>query len=197
MAPGSAGAAWKPVGAVNVPNCLTVARMCLTPALVILLAGGARGPALAVFVAAMATDALDGYLARSRGLVTDFGRLMDPVADKLLIGSAFVCLAAIDRIDPWAVAVILAREVAVSGIRLAARRQGVVISANGLGKAKTVVQSVAILVLIVAGDPSAAWVQALVGVTVAITVVSGLSYAVSYFGGRRAPVATASASQVG
>ena len=185
------------MGAVNLPNCLTVARMCLTPALVILLVGGAWGAALAVFLVAMATDALDGYLARSRGLVTDFGRLMDPIADKLLIGSAFVCLAAIERIDPWAVAVILAREAAVSGIRMAARRQGVVISANSLGKAKTVVQSALVVVLIVVADPAATWVQALVGVTVAITVVSGLAYAVSYYGGRRAPVATASASQPG
>ena len=138
---------------VNLPNCLTVARMCLTPALVILLIGDAWGPALAVFIVAMATDALDGYLARSRGLVTDFGRLMDPIADKLLTGAAFVCLAAIDRIDPWAVALILTREAAVSGIRLAARRQGMVISANRLGKAKTVVQTIAIVVLIVASDP--------------------------------------------
>jgi CDP-diacylglycerol---glycerol-3-phosphate 3-phosphatidyltransferase len=179
--------------AVNLPNCLTVGRMCLTPALVILLVGEAWGAALGVFMAAMATDALDGYLARSRGIVTDFGKLMDPIADKLLIGAAFVCLAAIDRIDPWAVAVILAREAAVSGIRLAARRQGVVISANRLGKAKTVVQSVAIVVLIAVADPQAAWVQALVGVTVGITVVSGLAYAVSYYGGRRTTVATSPA----
>jgi CDP-diacylglycerol--glycerol-3-phosphate 3-phosphatidyltransferase len=174
---------------MNVPNYLTVARMCLTPALVILLIGGAWGAALGVFVVAMATDALDGYLARSRGLETDFGRLMDPVADKLLTGAAFVCLAAIDRIDPWAVAVILSREVAVSAIRLVASRRGLVISANRMGKAKTVVQTIAIIALIAAGDPTAAWIQALVGVTVAITVVSGLVYAVNYFGGRRAPVA--------
>ncbi len=179
---------------MNLPNGLTVGRMCLTPALVILLAGGAWGPALAVFIVAMATDALDGYLARSRGLETDFGKLMDPIADKLLTGAAFVCLAAIERIDPWAVALILTREVAVSGIRLVARRQGVVISANRLGKAKTVVQTVAIIVLIVAGDPAAAWIQALVALTVAITVVSGLAYAVSYYGGRRAPVPSASSA---
>jgi len=179
-------------GDLNLPNCLTVGRMCLTPALVILLVGDAWGPALAVFLAAMVTDALDGYLARSRGLVTDFGKLMDPIADKLLIGSAFVCLAAIDRIDPWAVALILTREAAVSGIRLVARRQGMDISANRLGKAKTTIQTVAIVVLIVASDPSAAWVQALVGLTVAITVVSGLAYAVNYLGGRRELVPPAS-----
>ena len=179
---------------VNLPNCLTVARMCLTPALVILLSGDAWGAALGVFIVAMATDALDGYLARSRGLITDFGKLMDPIADKLLIGAAFVCLAAIDRIDPWAVGVILFREVAVSGIRFAAKRQGMIISANRMGKAKTVVQTIAIVVLIAVGDPSAAWVQALVGVTVGITVVSGLVYAANYFGGRRAPVAQPSSA---
>jgi CDP-diacylglycerol--glycerol-3-phosphate 3-phosphatidyltransferase len=166
--------------------------MCLTPALVILLIGEAWGAALGVFIAAMATDAMDGYLARSRGRVTDFGKLMDPIADKLLTGAAFVCLAAIDRLDPWAVAVILSREVAVSAIRLVASRQGLVISANRMGKAKTVLQTVAIVALIATGDPSAAWVQALVGITVAITVVSGLVYAVNYFGGRRAVTAAAS-----
>ena len=178
---------------MNLPNLLTLARMCLTPALVLLLSSSAWDVALAVFVAAMATDVLDGYLARSRGLVTDFGRLMDPVADKLLIGAAFVCLAAVDRIDPWAVALILTREVFVSAIRLAARRQDVTISANRLGKAKTALQACAIVALIVAGDPSAAWVQALVATTVAITLLSGLAYVVSYFGGRRAPVQASTA----
>jgi CDP-diacylglycerol--glycerol-3-phosphate 3-phosphatidyltransferase len=173
---------------VNLPNALTVARMFLTPALVLLLAGGAWGAALVVFVAAMFTDMLDGYLARSRGLVTDFGKLMDPIADKLLIGAAFVCLAAVDRIDAWAVAVILTREAAVSGLRMAARRQGVVISANWLGKAKTGLQTVAIVALIVSPDPPGAWVQAIVVATVAITVVSGLAYAVSYAGRRQATV---------
>lgn len=176
---------------MNLPNLLTVARMMLTPLLVVLLDQDAWSAALAVFAAAMATDALDGYLARSRGLVTDFGKLMDPVADKLLIGAAFVCLAAIDRIDPFLVAVILAREAAVSGLRIAAGRQGVIISANRLGKAKTALQTAAIAVLIVVGDPSAAWVQAVVAATVTITVVSGFVYAANYFGSRRAPASHA------
>ncbi len=179
-------------GDLNLPNFLTVGRICMTPALVILLLGDAWGPALAVFLVAMVTDALDGYLARSRGLVTEFGKLMDPIADKLFIGAAFICLAAIDRIDPWAVALILTREAAVSGLRVAARRQGMDISANRLGKAKTTIQTVVIVVLITVSDPSAAWVQALVGLTVAITVISGLAYAVNYLGGRRALVARAS-----
>lgn len=172
---------------MNLPNVLTVSRMALTPLLVILLGQDAWSAALAVFVAAMATDALDGYLARSRGLVTDFGKLMDPVADKLLIGAAFVCLAAIERVDPWIVAVILAREAAVSGLRMAARRQGVIISANRLGKAKTAMQTAAIVVLIVTGAPGAAWVEALLGATVAITIMSGIVYAANYLGSRRAP----------
>ena len=172
---------------MNVANLLTICRMLLTPLLVVLLDQAAWGPALVVFATAMATDALDGYLARSRGLVTDFGKVMDPVADKLLIGSALVCLAAIDRVDAWVVAVILAREAAVSGLRIAAGRQGMIISANRLGKAKTAMQTAAILALIVVGDPGAAWVQALVGATVAITVISGAVYAANFFATRRPP----------
>lgn len=171
---------------MNLPNALTLSRLALTPPLVVLLDRDLWMPALAVFIAAMATDALDGYLARSRGLVTDFGRLMDPVADKLLIGAAFVCLAAIERIDPWAVALILVREAAVSGIRMAARREGTVISANRLGKAKTITQTVAVVVLIMVADPHAAAVQALVGATVAITLLSGAVYAANYLAARRA-----------
>ncbi len=178
---------------MNLPNLLTISRVLLTPLLVILLDMDAWGAALAVFVAAMATDALDGYLARSRGLVTDFGKLMDPVADKLLIGAAFVCLAAIDRIDAWIVGLILAREVAVSGLRLAARREGLIISANRLGKAKTALQTITVVVLIVVA-PDTAWVGALVAATTTITIMSGIVYAANYLGSRRAPASRAASA---
>ena len=165
---------------MNLPNSLTVVRIVLAPILVLLLEGGAGTLALTVFGVGMVTDALDGHLARTRNSITTFGKLMDPVADKLLIGGAFVCLAAIDRIDPWIVAVIVTREVAVSALRLVASRHRVVISATRLGKAKTAIQAVAIVALIVAPNPAAAWVDAIVAAAVAITVVSGLAYVVSY-----------------
>ncbi|MBA3746865.1 MAG: CDP-diacylglycerol--glycerol-3-phosphate 3-phosphatidyltransferase [Solirubrobacterales bacterium] len=165
---------------VNLPNSLTVVRIVLAPILVLALEGGSGAVALTVFGAAMATDVLDGHLARSRDSITTFGKLMDPVADKLLIGGAFVCLAVIDRIDPWIVTAIVAREVAVSGLRVIACRHRVVISANRLGKAKTAIQAVAIVALIVAPNPAAAWVDAIVAATVAITIVSGLAYGISY-----------------
>ncbi len=166
---------------MNLPNSLTLVRIVLAPILVLALLEGAPGAvALTVFGAGLATDSLDGHLARSRDSITTFGKLMDPVADKLLIGGAFVCLAVIDRIDPWIVTVILAREVAVCGLRVFALRERVVISADRLGKAKTAIQAVAIIALIVAPDPAAAWVDAIVAATVAITIVSGLAYGISY-----------------
>jgi CDP-diacylglycerol--glycerol-3-phosphate 3-phosphatidyltransferase len=162
---------------VNLPNALTIARiMLVVPMVALLLAEDQAAAAAAVFVAGALTDVLDGHLARSRGLVTTFGKLMDPVADKLLIGGAFVCLAIIDHVAAWVVVVIVAREALVTLLRAVAGRRGVVISANALGKAKTGLQTALILVLIVAPDPSAAWVDVLIGATVAITVASGAAY---------------------
>src|SRR3954452_20676265 len=128
---------------LNIPNTLTVARIAMAP----LLALGMQrhdptSGALLIFGAGMTSDVVDGYLARSRGWVTRFGTLMDPIADKLFIGTAFVCLAASDLIAVWVVAVVFARELFVTLIRLAARRQGIVIGASLLGKAKTVVQTI-------------------------------------------------------
>ena len=167
--------------AMNVPNVLTVARICLAPVLAVLLLERDQAVAAAiVFAAAMATDALDGHLARSRSLITNFGKLMDPIADKLLVGAAFVCLAATDRLEPWVVGVILFREAAVTGLRMAARREGIIIAANSLGKAKTMIQTVTVLVLVLVPDPYAAWVQGLVSVTLAITIASGVAYGLPF-----------------
>ena len=165
---------------MNLPNSLTVFRIALAPIFILALEGASGAVALTIFLAGMATDVLDGHFARSGDSITTFGQLMDPVADKLLIGGAFIGLAVIDRIDPWIVTAIVARELAVSGLRVVAGRHSVVISANRLGKAKTAMQVVAIVALIVAPDPSAAWVDAIVAATVAITIVSGLVYGISY-----------------
>jgi CDP-diacylglycerol--glycerol-3-phosphate 3-phosphatidyltransferase len=169
---------------LNAPNVLTVARILLVPVLVAaLLAGSGNGDLLAaiVFAVASLTDAIDGYLARSRNAITNFGKLMDPVADKLLIIAALVSLVSLDRLAAWVATVIIAREFAVTMARVAATQQGVVIAANAWGKAKTIVQVAAIFFLI-AFDPTPLWVDLLVYGAVAITVISGIDY---FFGMRR------------
>ena len=169
---------------VNAPNLLTVVRILLVPVLVVALLdktpGGDLLAAIAFAVASM-TDAVDGYLARSRDAITTFGKLMDPVADKLLIVAALIALVSLHRLAGWVAMVIIAREFAVTVTRLAATQQGVVIAANWWGKTKTIVQVAAIFFLI-AYDPSPWWVNAMVYAAVAITVVSGIDY---FFGLRR------------
>jgi CDP-diacylglycerol--glycerol-3-phosphate 3-phosphatidyltransferase len=168
---------------LNLPNALTLARILLVPVLVVALTvespGGSTIAAI-VFAVAALTDGLDGYMARSRQAVTTFGKVMDPVADKLMIAAALISLVSLHRLAAWVAMVIIAREFAVSGLRIAAGQQGVVIPASKLGKAKTIVQVVAVLALIAASHPSAAWVQALVYAMVLITVVSGADYFLNF-----------------
>ncbi len=169
---------------LNLPNALTVLRILLVPVLVVALLGEtADGDLYAAIVFAVAsfTDAVDGYLARSRNAITTFGKLMDPVADKLLILAALVSLVSLNRVDAWVAMVIIAREFAVTVTRLAATQSGVVIPANWWGKVKTIVQ-VACIFFLIAIDGSPAWLDALVYSTVAITVISGIDY---FFGLRR------------
>jgi CDP-diacylglycerol--glycerol-3-phosphate 3-phosphatidyltransferase len=172
------------VFALNLPNVLTLLRILLVPVLVVaLLDETANGDLLAaiVFALASATDAIDGYLARARNSITTFGKLMDPVADKLLILAALVSLVSLNRVDAWVAMVIIAREFAVTVTRMAATQAGVVIAANWWGKVKTIVQ-VACVFFLIAIDGSPAWLDALVYSTVAITVISGIDY---FFGLRR------------
>ena len=168
---------------LNLPNALTLVRILLVPVLVVALTvespGGSTIAAI-VFAVAALTDGLDGYIARSRQAVTTFGKVMDPVADKLMIAAALISLVSLDRLAGWVAMVIIAREFAVSGLRIAAGQQGVVIPASGLGKLKTIVQVVAVLSLIVASDHHDAWVQALVYLMVLVTVVSGADYFLNF-----------------
>src|ERR1051325_1477808 len=164
---------------LNLPNVLTVIRILLVPVLVVaLLVNTAHGSVVAAIVFALAafTDGLDGYIARSRQSITTFGKVMDPIADKLLIAAALISLVSLDKVAAWVAMVIIAREFAVSGLRIAAGQQGVVIPASLLGKLKTIVQVAAVLVLIAVDDTSQAWVQVLVYGAVVITVVSGVDY---------------------
>jgi CDP-diacylglycerol--glycerol-3-phosphate 3-phosphatidyltransferase len=168
---------------LNLPNALTLVRILLVPVLVVALTvetpGGSTVAAI-VFAIAAFTDGLDGYIARSRQSVTTFGKVMDPVADKLMIAAALISLVSLERLAAWVAMVIIAREFAVSGLRIAAGQQGVVIPASGLGKLKTIAQVAAVLALIAANDPDAAWVQGLVYLMVAITVASGADYFLNF-----------------
>jgi CDP-diacylglycerol--glycerol-3-phosphate 3-phosphatidyltransferase len=167
------------VFALNLPNVLTLIRILLVPVLVVaLLDETANGDLLAaiVFALASATDAMDGYLARTRNAITTFGKLMDPIADKLLIIAALVALVSLDRLAAWVAMVIIARELTVTVTRMQATQHGVVIAANWWGKAKTITQVAAIFFLISVGEPSPAWVDGLVYGMVAITIASGVDY---------------------
>jgi CDP-diacylglycerol--glycerol-3-phosphate 3-phosphatidyltransferase len=170
---------------LNVPNVLTVVRILLVPVLIVaLLEKTGDGDLLAaiVFAVASLTDAIDGYLARSRNWVTTFGKLMDPIADKLLIVAALITLVSLNRLEAWVAMVIIAREFAVTVLRVAAgTQQGVVISASALGKVKTAYQVAMVMVLIAVGS-SPVWVSLLVYATVLVTVLSGADY---FFGLRR------------
>ena len=163
---------------MNAPNVLTVLRILLVPVLVVaLLTETERGDLVAavVFVVASITDYADGYLARRSNLITTFGKLMDPIADKLLILASLIALVSLDRVAAWVAMVILAREFAVTATRMAASQQGVVVAAAAWGKAKTCVQ-VACVFFLIAIDGSPLWLDLLVYVTVAITLVSGVDY---------------------
>ena len=163
---------------LNAPNILTLTRVALIPVLAAVLLSTLQNSdllAAIVFVIASATDALDGWLARRRHEVTQFGKLMDPLADKLLITAALVSLVALYRLDAWVAMVIISREFAVTGLRMLALEKGQVISASVWGKLKTTTQVAMVLALIWVDRP-APWVDILIYATVAITVLSGVDY---------------------
>ncbi len=140
---------------MNLPNKLTVLRMILIPFFVVcLLAQGGAVPSLrygavAIFIVASLTDLLDGKIARKYNLVTNFGKFMDPLADKLLVCSALICLIELEQIPSWMVIIIVSREFIISGFRLVAAEQGIVIAASYWGKWKTTFQMIAVILMIV------------------------------------------------
>jgi CDP-diacylglycerol--glycerol-3-phosphate 3-phosphatidyltransferase len=172
------------VASLNWPNVLTVLRILLVPVLIVALLGHTRHGdifAASVFAAASLTDFVDGYLARSRDSVTTFGKLMDPLADKLLVVAALISLVSLHRLAAWVAMVIIARELAVTVLRLGATQAGVVMPASNFGKLKTCVQIAAILGVI-AFHGHHLWLSALVYAAVVVTVASGLDY---FFGLRK------------
>ena len=182
---------------MNLPNKLTVFRVILIVPFVVLLLGGFQQwgwfttlfsgilpytdyIAVGIFIVASLTDLLDGKIARKYNLVTDFGKFMDPLADKLLVCSALICFAADSEcvMPAWAVIVIIAREFIISGFRLIAAEKGIVIAANYWGKVKTVAQMIMSIVLILdfsfSGIEILEWI--LIWAAVALTIISLLDY---------------------
>jgi CDP-diacylglycerol---glycerol-3-phosphate 3-phosphatidyltransferase len=176
-APG-AGAVAAP-SVLNIANALTVARLLLVPACVAFLAAGGTGyryAAFAAFAVASMTDLADGELARRRNLITDFGKIADPIADKALTGSALVTLSALGELAWWVTIIILARELAVTLLRFWVIRRGVIAASRG-GKIKTLLQVIAISLYIL---PWAIPVEreVLMGAAVVVTVATGIDYTV-------------------
>ena len=174
------------VPVLNIANVLTVIRILMVPLFIWLLLsddgqdGLYRWLAVATFAVAIYTDKLDGDLARSRGLITDFGKIADPIADKLLIGSALVMLSALGELWWWVTIVILVREIGITVLRFVVIRYGVMAASRG-GKLKTVIQTLAIFLLLL---PLTTWLGAwawwigavVMAAAVVVTVVTGVDY---------------------
>ena len=169
---------------MNLPNKLTVLRVLMIPFFVLFMLVDITGAAdkwiaVALFVAASLTDFLDGHLARKYHLVTNFGKFMDPLADKLLVSAAMICLVEMGRLSAWIVIIIISREFIISGFRLIASDNGVVIAASYWGKFKTVFQMAMIIVLICNLGGAFVWVEtALIWISLILTVVSLADYVV-------------------
>lgn len=170
---------------LNMANILTMLRILLVPVFVwFLLAdagelGGWRWAAVLIFVAAIYTDKLDGDLARSRGLITGFGEIADPIADKLLMGAALILLSVLGELPWWITVLILVREVGITALRFAVIRHGVIPASHG-GKLKTVLQTVAILLALLPLSPLYSWLSHIALLVmlaaVLVTLVTGVEY---------------------
>ncbi len=169
---------------MNTPNKLTLVRILMVPLFMVFMLydfmPGARYVASAVFVLAFFTDWLDGYLARKNGQVTSFGKIMDPLADKMLVTAALVCLSAEGAVSPWVTVIILAREFIVSGIRIAAAAEGNVIAASLWGKAKTMWQFIALTLALFFGQNPV--IDVCIWLAAALTIISGVDYVVKNAG---------------
>lgn len=172
---------------MNLPNKLTILRVIMIPffVLFLLLEGGTnqayRCIAAAVFVAASFTDMLDGKIARKYNLVTNFGKFMDPLADKLLVCSGLICFTALGQLPAWIVIVIISREFIISGFRLVASDNGVVIAASYWGKFKTVSQMIMSVLLIVNLPQLSLLTTAFIWIAAALTVISLADYIVKNY----------------
>ncbi len=168
---------------MNLPNKITVFRVILIPfflcALLIPDLPYGKWIALGIFIVASLSDMLDGYLARKNNMVTDFGKFMDPLADKILVSSAMIALVQMFKIPAWIVIIIIAREFIISGFRLVAADNGVVIAAGMLGKIKTAVTMVTLCVLI--ADLEGAVINVLENVLIYASLILTILSLIDYF----------------
>ena len=167
---------------MNLPNKLTMFRVILIPFFVVFLLVDITSVdnwiALAIFIIASLTDLLDGKIARKYNLVTNFGKFMDPLADKLLVCSALVCLVELEKIPAWVVIIIIAREFIISGFRLIASDNGVVIAASYYGKFKTTFQILMICLMIADIEAISTLTMIVMWIAVILTIVSLIDYLV-------------------
>ena len=168
---------------MNLPNKLTLSRVIMVPFFVLVLLARPFGEAsdwvaLAIFAAASLTDLADGKIARKYNLITNFGKFMDPLADKLLVCSGMICLIALGRIPAWVVCIIVAREFVISGFRLIAAEQGNVIAASYWGKFKTVFQMIMVILMIADLEPLKMITVAVMWIATALTVISLADYVI-------------------
>ena len=166
---------------MNTPNKLTCLRVIMIPFFVFFMLTDAAGSAgkwiaLVLFVVASLTDTLDGYLARRDNLVTNFGKFMDPLADKLLVCSALICFVETGKLHAWLVIIIISREFIISGFRLVAADNGVVIAASYWGKFKTTFQMIAVILLIFDIPALRMVANITVVIAVALTIISLVDY---------------------
>ncbi|MBQ8590216.1 MAG: CDP-diacylglycerol--glycerol-3-phosphate 3-phosphatidyltransferase [Firmicutes bacterium] len=166
---------------MNLPNKLTIIRMIAVPFFIAFYMMGWALPALILFVAASLTDMLDGQIARKYNLVTNFGKIMDPLADKILVYSAFCMMVEDGTVPGWMMIVILAREFVVSGMRTVAASEGIVVAAGMSGKIKTVLQMIAVPLLLMLGAFPEVTIlyytaYAFLWASLVMTVVSGVEY---------------------
>jgi len=165
---------------MNLPNKLTIGRVLAVPVFIIVLMFEFYPAAAIIFVLASFTDMLDGMIARKYNMVTNFGKIMDPLADKILVVAALVCLVQLGHVPAWMVIVILVREFVVTGLRSVAAAQGIVIAAGTTGKIKTVLQMIAIPAIILQNWPfymiGIPFAQIMLWASVIMTVVSGIEY---------------------
>lgn len=178
---------------MNLPNKLTLSRILATPVFLLFLVPGwfgqflgldqwGRYAAAAIFVLASITDLLDGMIARKQNSVSELGKFLDPIADKLLVTTALVAMVMTDNLSVWAVVIIISREFIVTGIRVVAAGQGIVIAAGKLGKIKTIFQIIAIVAILIHDFPVSLilpWLPVgdiCMAIAVVLTVVSGIDY---------------------
>lgn len=168
---------------MNLPNKLTIFRICLVPFFVFFLFSNLKYGqyiAVSIFILASLTDTLDGHIARSRNLITTFGKFMDPLADKILVSAAFISLVELGKVPSWIVIIVISRELAITGFRTVAVSEGVTIAADKWGKMKTVTQLIAVIALLLNNYPFSLinfpFDKIMLYISVVFTIISGVNY---------------------